>query len=331
MITINYVQKFFLEQVAESPGRSCQCKTIMFFEPVGILKSVDDIRTRKCNKNTLYAQKQRGNGEKMKKKAAIIFAVTLTTALVPESGRMGQANAAADTSAIISHTVIVGDSSGTATADWNEMLERLDAAIQEGYGRNVDYIAGDSVLVPTDIINHLAGKNATLALHMGNGIAFSVSGREIHKVDYPVQITLCEESDIPDEVMQHALEGIAISKEFCMREKEPYPCPINVHLSFGAQNAGRNAVLYYYDEFDGTLKQQGIFRIQESGNAMFGLGRGDEYIVAVMKGYTVEEGDALSRIAVRNGISLKALAAANPQITDIDNIRVGQRINIPAQ
>jgi hypothetical protein len=276
-------------------------------------------------------KKQRGNGEKMKKKAAIIFAVTLTTALAPESGRMGHVNAAADISAIISHTVIVGDSSGTATADWNEMLERLDAAIQEGKGRNVDYVAGGSVLVPTDIINHLAGKNATLAMHMGNGIAFSVSGRDIHTVNYPVQITLCEESDIPDEVRQSAMEGITVSREICIREKESFPCPINMHLSLGTQNAGRNAVLYYYDEFDGTLKQQGIYRIQESGNAMFGLTRGDEYIVAVMKGYTVEEGDALSRIAVRNGISLKALAAANPQITDIDSIRVGQLINIPVR
>lgn len=266
--------------------------------------------------------------EKMKKKSAIIFAMTLTTALAPLSGRMSQA-AAADISAILSHTVVIGDSSGTVTSDWNEMLKQLDAAIQEGKGQNVNIVVGDSAIVSADTLNHLAGKNATLALHMTDGLTFSVSGRDIRKVDSPVRITLSEESDIPAEVRQQLLNGITISREFCMSEKESYPCRVNVHLSFGAQNAGRHAVLYYYDEFDGTMRQESFSRIQESGNAMFGLNRGDEYIVVVMKGYTVQSGDALSRIASRNGISLKALLAANPQITDRDMIRVGQLINIP--
>lgn len=266
----------------------------------------------------------------MKKKTAVIFAAALTATLAPAPGRMSQASAA-DFSEVLSHTVVIGESGEVFAKDWNEMLAKLDAAILEGKGRNVNIAVGDSVIVSTDILNRLSGENATLALHMDNGVTFSLSGREIGKVNSPVQITLCEESGIPDEVRQQALEGVTISRQFCMSEKEPYPCRVNVHLSFGPQNAGRHAVLYYYDEFDGTMRQEGFYRIQESGNVMFGLNRGDEYIVVLMKGYTVESGDSLSRIAVKNGVSLKALAAANPQITNIDNIRVGQQINIPAQ
>lgn len=268
-------------------------------------------------------------GVKMKKKAAIIFAVTLTAALAPASGSTRGTDA--DISAIISHTVVIGDSSDVVTADWNEMLEKLDLAIQEGKGRNVNITVGDSAVVSADVLNRLAGKHATLALHMADDLTFSISGREIGHVDYPLQITLCEESRIPGEVAARALEGVTISRQFSMREKEAYPCRINVHLSLGAQNAGRHAVLYSYDEFDGTMRQEGVYRIQESGNAMFGINRGDDYLVKVMKGYTVESGDVLSRIAVKNGISLKSLMAANPQITDSDKIRVGQLINIPAQ
>lgn len=254
--------------------------------------------------------------------------MTLTTALAPVSGRVSRA-AAADISAIISRTVVIGDSLGTVTSDWNEMLAKLDAAILEGKGQNVNIAVGDSVIVSPDILNHLAGKNATLALHMADGLTFSVSGREIRGVDSPVQITLCEESGIPDEVRQQALEGAVFNREFCMNEKTSFPCHVNLHLSLGSQNAGRHAVLYYYDEFDKTMKQEGFYRIQESGSAMFGLDRGDEYMVVLMKGYTVKDGDSLSRIAARNGVSLKALAAANPQIINIDNIREGQLINIP--
>ena len=270
-------------------------------------------------------------GVKMKKKTAIIFAATLTASLIPVSGRMRQESAAENICEIISHTVVIGNSSGTAAENWNEMLEKLDMAIQEGKGQNVNIEVGDSVTVPTDVLNRLAGKNATLAMHMTDGISFSVSGREIGQSEYPLQITLCEESGIPDGVRQQMLEGITISREFCMNEKENYPCHVNVHLSFGTPNAGRHAVLYYYDEFDKTMKQEGFYRIQESGNAMFGLDRGDEYIVVVMKGYTVESGDVLSRIASRNNISLKSLMAANPQITDSDRIREGQLINIPVK
>lgn len=267
----------------------------------------------------------------MKKKTAIIFAATLTAALMPVSGRMRQADSAEDISEIISHTVVIGNSGNTAAADWNEMLKKLDAAIQEGKGQNVNIAVGDSVIVSTDILNRLAGENATLALHMADDLTFSLSGREISRVDSPVQITLCQESGIPDEVRQQLLEGVTISREFSMEEKDAYSCRVNAHLSFGPQHAGRHAVLYYYDEFDGTMRQEGFYRIQESGNAMFGLNRGDEYIVVVMKGYTIESGDVLSRIAVKNGISLKSLMAANPQITDSDRIREGQTINIPAR
>ncbi|MCM1543335.1 MAG: LysM domain-containing protein [Blautia sp.] len=266
----------------------------------------------------------------MKKKTAIIFAVTLTAALSSASGgtRTGSAE---DVSAILSRTVVIGESDNTAASDWNDMLTKLDAAILEGKGQNVNLAVEDSVIVPTDVLNHLAGQNATLALHMTDGTTFSISGRDFNKADYAVQITLCGESGIPDGVRGQLLEDVTISREFSMEEKDAYPCPVNAHLAFGPQNAGRHAVLYFYDEFDGTMRQEGFYRIQESGNAMFGLNRGDEYIVVVMKGYTVEDGDVLSRIAVRNGISMKSLMAANPQITDSDKIRVGQMINIPAR
>lgn len=62
---------------------------------------------------------------------------------------------------------------------------------------------------------------------------------------------------------------------------------------------------------------------------MFGLRRGDEYLVAVYRGYTVAEGETLSHIAFRNGISLQRLMAFNPQIRDADLIQIGQRVNLP--
>ena len=77
-------------------------------------------------------------GVKMKKKTVLMFAATLTAALMPVSGRIRQTGASGTASEIISHTVVIGTDI-TATADWNEMLKMLDLAIREGKGQNVNF------------------------------------------------------------------------------------------------------------------------------------------------------------------------------------------------
>ncbi|MCI0347560.1 MAG: LysM peptidoglycan-binding domain-containing protein, partial [Chloroflexi bacterium] len=46
--------------------------------------------------------------------------------------------------------------------------------------------------------------------------------------------------------------------------------------------------------------------------------------------YIVEPGDTLSAIAQRFGLTLEGLRAANPQITNVDEINIGDEIIIPA-
>src|SRR5689334_4389151 len=45
--------------------------------------------------------------------------------------------------------------------------------------------------------------------------------------------------------------------------------------------------------------------------------------------YNVKPGDSLSKIAVRNGLTLAQLLQANPQIKDPNRINVGDAINLP--
>ena len=47
--------------------------------------------------------------------------------------------------------------------------------------------------------------------------------------------------------------------------------------------------------------------------------------------YTIVEGDSLSAIAHKFNITLQELEAANPKITNSDDIKVGQVLNIPKQ
>ena len=110
------------------------------------------------------------------------------------------------------------------------------------------------------------------------------------------------------------VQGYPVVKQFYMTEKDPYPCRVNVHMALGEENFGNLAILYYYDENSDSLRPEDSFRITADGHAIFGLNRGDEYVVTVMKGYRVASGDTLSHIAVRHGLTLNALRTANPEI-----------------
>lgn len=215
-----------------------------------------------------------------------------------------------------------------ATDDWETMLERLDAAIANGKGENVNFQAGNRFTVPEGILERLSGKNAALGLHTSNGVTFSISGQDVKRTDMPVNMEVVFETEIPEEALNR-IQGFPIVRQFYMVEKETYPCRVNVHMALGEENVGKHAVLYSYDETAGSLRQEESFRITEDGHAIFGLSRGDEYVVVIMEGYTVQPGDTLSHIALRHGVSLRELKEANPQIFDIDRIRIGQPVNIP--
>ena len=45
--------------------------------------------------------------------------------------------------------------------------------------------------------------------------------------------------------------------------------------------------------------------------------------------YTVKQGDTLSKIATRNGVTIADLMKANPQISDPNKIYVGDVLNLP--
>lgn len=47
--------------------------------------------------------------------------------------------------------------------------------------------------------------------------------------------------------------------------------------------------------------------------------------------YLIRRGDTLSAIAIRHGVSVDAIMAANPQIKDRDKIIAGDTLTIPGQ
>ncbi|MCM1535500.1 MAG: LysM peptidoglycan-binding domain-containing protein [Clostridium sp.] len=233
-----------------------------------------------------------------------------------------------------------GSSDGDAASyitevDWAAVEVREDAAVKSGKAQNIDVQSGDRYEVPVSVLNKIAGKKETLALHGGDGITLSITGTDIKKVTGSFSMNMSHGDVIPTSAANQVLATAQTSKVFSMADKSAYPFLVHVHTNLGKENAGKTAYLYYYDEQSNSMVVSGSFRITAEGQAMFAIYRGDEYIIAVsdapaaLKGkYVVQKGDSLSRIAGKAGITLKKLISANPQIKNANMIVPGQQINL---
>ena len=239
-----------------------------------------------------------------------------------------------------------GGNSGSVSHDWNDITvnvdwaavsSKLDSAVQAADGTNVNVLTGKDVKVSEDILNKTAGKNVTLALQAGNGVALSVSGQNNKQILGALDLTVTNKDTVPAQVKNTVMAGALSSKNILIAENSPLQTKVSLHVGLAKEYAGKYANLYYYDAKSGQMKLVGIYQINKDGQSMFALTHGGQYIVTVTdaaakgvtaEGYTIVSGDTMSRIAVKMGTTLRALEAANPQIADINKIRPGQVIKI---
>ncbi len=270
----------------------------------------------------------------MKKKTLAAFTLAAAVAAVPLWGEAPLSAAAG----ILENDSILGAGAIVPTmavavngyhdpfeVDWEAIKQAIAATGEEA--RNVDVLTGRTSSIPRDVLASMAGKNVTLALQTGNGLAFSFSGRDVNNVDAQANFDLLP-SGIPEAAKQHILSGTLGSYEFHVGG---FPFHLNVHLNFGEEGAGKTAALYRYDEVTNTLRFEGTCHINSAGQVMFEMKQTGIYLAVSLEQpatHTVMGGDTLSRIAVRYGTSVKALKAANPQLKNPDLIRPGQSIRL---
>ena len=225
----------------------------------------------------------------------------------------------------------------TVNVDWAAVSSKLDSAVQAADGTNVNVLTGKDVKVSADILKKIAGKNVTLALQAGNGVALSVSGQNNKQILGALDLTVTNKDTVPAQVKNTVMAGALSSKNILITENSPLQTRVSLHVGLAKEYAGKYANLYYYDAKSGQMKLVGIYQINKDGQSMFALTHGGQYIVTVTdaaakgvtaEGYTIVSGDTMSRIAVKMGTTLRALEAENPQIADINKIRPGQVIKI---
>lgn len=235
------------------------------------------------------------------------------------------------------------------TVDWNAVTVNVQDKIAEVTQNpnissvNMNIVCSGETKLPATVLESIKGSNMTLALHSGNGVAVSISGQDLKgtALNALQSIDLTVNSDaqnIPAAVV--ASKNADAVKQLSVQNNGAFPVPVNIHVNVGAENSGKSANLYRYNEETKQLEYCASFPVTRNGQSMFALKQGGDYMVTVTATqpketvyftggeYAVKAGDTLSAIAARNHMSLVELKAKNPQIKDIHKIRVGQRLNL---
>ena len=244
------------------------------------------------------------------------------------------------------------DNSGSSAApavDWTDVSNSVQDKVAEMMKNpaiasvNMNFVCSGEVKVPQNVLNTIKGTKLTVAFHSGNGVALSISGQDLKNKDLSkiqnIDLTVDQTSNtIPANVVS-AKSG-TVNRQLGIRDTGSFGVNVNIHVNVGKDNSGKSANLYRYNTEKGRLEYCGSFTVTSTGQSMFALKRGGNYLVTVTDrrpsesiwytegDYTVKSGDTLSRIAKRNHMTLAQLLRRNVQITNQNVIRVGQKLNL---
>lgn len=240
-------------------------------------------------------------------------------------------------------------SSAAPAVDWTDVSNSVQDKVAEMMKNpaiasvNMNFVCSGEVKVPQNVLNTIKGTKLTVAFHSGNGVALSISGQDLKNKDLSkiqnIDLTVDQTSNtIPANVVS-AKSG-TVNRQLGIRDTGSFGVNVNIHVNVGKDNSGKSANLYRYNTEKGRLEYCGSFTVTSTGQSMFALKRGGNYLVTVTDrrpsesiwytegGYTVKSGDTLSKIAKRNHMTLAQLLRKNVQITNQNVIRVGQKLNL---
>lgn len=240
-------------------------------------------------------------------------------------------------------------SSAAPAVDWTDVSNSVQDKVAEMMKNpaiasvNMNFVCSGEVKVPQNVLNTIKGTKLTVAFHSGNGVALSISGQDLKNKDLSkiqnIDLTVDQTSNTIPANLVSAKSG-TVNRQLGIRDTGSFGVNVNIHVNVGKDNSGKSANLYRYNTEKGRLEYCGSFTVTSTGQSMFALKRGGNYLVTVTDrrpsesiwytegGYTVKSGDTLSRIAKRNHMTLAQLLRRNVQITNQNMIRVGQKLNL---
>ncbi len=145
--------------------------------------------------------------------------------------------------------------------------------------------------VPGDILNSIKDKDITITFDMGDGISWSVNGKDITaaagSIDFGVKVG---SSSIPVDVINN-VTGENYSLQLSLSYEGEFGFKAVLSVELGAESAGCYASLYYYNEAIGEPEFISESKIAEDGIAYLEFTHASDYIIVVDEKSMFDEDD----------------------------------------
>lgn len=151
-------------------------------------------------------------------------------------------------------------------------------------GAAADILTGNRFEVPAETLDKISGRNILCAFHVDGDLVLSFSGTNLQPAAAPWNVALSYKTSVPETILAQVKAGAEVTRTYGLASAGALPSLVNIHVGWGAENAGKQAVLYSYDQTSGALAELGRFTVADNGQSMFTVnGNGGQYIAAVLK------------------------------------------------
>ncbi len=161
---------------------------------------------------------------------------------------------------------------------WDVIRAEIDIT-KDGGGITVEM--NGTTEVPGDILNSIKGKDVTLTLDMGDGISWSVNGKDITaaagNIDFGVTVG---SSGIPVDVINN-VTGESYSVQLSLSYDGEFGFKAVLSIELGTESAGCYASLFYYNAQSGEPEFISESKITEDGIANLEFTHASDYIIVV--------------------------------------------------
>ena len=182
---------------------------------------------------------------------------------------------------------------------WDSIYAQMLAAAD---GSVIAINMNGTTVVPGAILALARQKNLTLSLGMGNGISWTVPGRDITgdmqtNIDFGV---VMGSGNVPA-ALQADVADDSWSTQLHLAYDGLFGLTALLTLNVGLDKAGLNATLFYYNVDEQKLDYIGREFVGASGDVIFSFAHASDYVI-VLDGYTVAGANAATGGTISNTI-----------------------------
>ena len=149
-------------------------------------------------------------------------------------------------------------------------------------GGKVQVTLSEGTKVPADVFNTIKGKDVTVVLKAGNSVSWVINGKNIKgNITTPIDLGVkVGESSIPEDKVSELADGNKIITLSLNYDGE-FGFDGTLRISVGAENSGKIANLYYYNEQTGKFEFYEAVTVNDYGTAAFHFSHASQYAIVL--------------------------------------------------